>query len=221
MKSPLHQCIAAVFFIVALTCTGVNAMAQELPKVVIKTSLGQITVELYPEKAPKTVANFLRYVKSGYYNKTIFHRVINNFMIQGGGIDKQMNEKPSDKPIPSEAKMAFEQGLKNDIGTISMARLSDPNSAKAQFFINVADNDSLNYQALPEGDPVEFTLHGETKTLPRAKALIATAGYTPFGKVIEGMDVVEKIKAVPTDNAGMFRNVPTTPIIIESIKLIK
>ena len=191
------------------------------PKVNIKTSLGDIVVELYPEKAPKTVANFLQYVKSGHYNKTVFHRVIDNFMIQGGGYDAKLKEKSTRSPVPNEAKFAFEQGLKNEIGTIVMARTSDPHSARAQFFINVIDNIYLDYQTIPDGNPVEFILRGAIVKLSRREALMETAGYTPFGKVIEGMDVVSKIKAVKTDTQGTFQNVPVKPIVIESIKLLK
>ncbi len=198
-----------------------SAIAQELPKVNIKTSAGDIVLELYPEKAPKTVANFLRYVKKGHYNKTIFHRVIDNFMIQGGGMTAAMQEKPTDKPVQSEAKLAFEQELKNDIGTIAMARTSDPNSARAQFYINVNNNEFLNYQPIPDGDPVQVLKNGEPITLPRARAMIFAAGYTPFGKVIEGWDVVEKIKSTPTTDAGIHQNVPVKPITIISIKLLK
>lgn len=195
--------------------------AQELPKVNIKTSMGDIVLELYPEKAPKTVENFLRYVKKGHYNKTIFHRVIDNFMIQGGGLTATMQEKPTDKPVPSEAKQAFEKELKNDIGTIAMARTMDPNSARAQFYINVNNNDFLNYQALPEGDPVQIMKNGEPVTLPRSRAQVLAAGYTPFGKVIEGWDVVEKIKSTPTSEVSIHQNVPVKPIMIISIKLMK
>jgi len=168
--------------------------ADELPKVSIKTNMGEIVVELHSEAAPKTVDNFIKYVKTGQYKGTIFHRVIDNFMIQGGGYDKNMKEKPTGKPVASEAALALEKGLKNDIGTISMARTEDPNSATAQFFINVRDNDFLNHQPLPAGDPVEFNYRGTITKAPRKQALIATAGYTPFGKVIKGMDVVEKSK---------------------------
>ena len=206
-------------------CTGllINASvhAQELPKVNIKTSMGDIVLELYPEKAPKTVENFLRYVKKGHYNKTIFHRVIDNFMIQGGGMDSAMKEKATEKPVVSEAKMAFEQGLKNDMGTIAMARTADPHSARAQFYINVNNNDFLNYQALPDGDPVQVMKNGDPITLPRSRALVFAAGYTPFGKVIEGWEVVEKIKSTAVTDVSIYKNVPTKPITIISVKLIK
>lgn len=210
--------LGAASFLTLIACL---VQAQELPKVNIKTSMGDIVLELYPEKAPKTVENFLRYVKKGHYNKTIFHRVIDNFMIQGGGMDAAMREKPTDKPVVSEAKIAFEHDLKNDIGTIAMARTNDPNSARAQFYINVNNNDFLNYQPIPEGDPVQLMKNGEPITLPRSRALIFAAGYTPFGKVIEGWDVVEKIKSTPTSEVSIHQNVPVKMITIISIKQIK
>ncbi|MFZ6753230.1 peptidylprolyl isomerase [Undibacterium sp. Dicai25W] len=204
-----------------LSLSATQTFADELPKVSIKTNLGEIVVELYPEAAPKTVDNFIKYVKAGQYKGTIFHRVIDNFMIQGGGYDKNMKEKPTGKPIASEAALALEKGVKNDLGTIAMARTEDPNSATAQFFINVRDNDFLNHQPLPAGDPVEFNYRGNITKAPRKQALIATAGYTPFGKVIKGMDVVEKIKAVETSDSHMMQNVPKRDIIIESATVIK
>lgn len=198
MQLQRRRFIGMFFSTIALALSCTMASAEEaLPKVSLKTNLGEIVLELYPEAAPKTVANFLAYVKSGQYNGTIFHRVIDNFMIQGGGFDKKMNQKATKKPIELEAAYASEHGLKNDIGTIAMARTSDPNSAMAQFFINVKDNPFLNYQ--PEGNP----------------------GYTPFGKVIQGMDVVEKIKVVETTTIGPFQNVPTKEVVIESAKIIK
>lgn len=207
-------------FSLFLACS--YAHSQEHPVVEMKTSVGVILIELYPEKAPKTVQNFLKYVKSGHYNQTIFHRVIDNFMVQGGGFDKQLKEKPTaHPPIPLEAAVALEHELKNDLGTISMARTNVPNSAKAQFFINVNNNDFLNHQVLPEGDPVQFIKQGETVTAPRAQALLATAGYTPFGRVVKGMEVVEKIKIVETKAVGPFQNLPVEPIIVESVKLLK
>lgn len=177
-----------------LLIAGCASIAQaEPPRVSIKTSMGDIVVELNQEKAPKTVANFLQYVNAGFYSGTIFHRVINGFMIQGGGFDKNMNQKSATTRVENEAK----NGLKNDAYTIAMARTSDPHSASSQFFINVKDNDALNY---PGSDGW---------------------GYAVFGKVIKGMDVVDKIKSVPTTNTGMHGNVPVTPIVIESITLIK
>ncbi len=168
---------------------GNMARAQKShPLVKLETSLGDIIVELNPEKAPVTVANFLQYVKGGFYDGTIFHRVIPTFMIQGGGFDANMNEKPTKGPIKNEA----DNGLTNDRYTIAMARTADPNSATAQFFINVADNQPLNHTAK--------TMQGW--------------GYAVFGKVVKGQDVVDKIKAVPTATKGMFQNVPVTPVVI-------
>ena len=153
------------------------------------------TVELYPDKAPKTVDNFLRYVKDGHYRNTVFHRVIPGFMIQGGGFDKTFAQKPTRQPVENEAA----NGLRNDTGTIAMARTSDPHSATAQFFINVANNTFLNY----------------TSPDPRGY------GYTVFGKVIHGMDVAEKIAATPTGMRGPFpSDVPKSDIVIEDIKLV-
>ena len=162
------------------------------PQVELKTSLGAITLELYPDKAPKTVENFLGYVKSGHYNGTVFHRVIAGFMIQGGGFDTGFNEKPTRAPIPNEAT----NGLKNDTGTVAMARTGDPDSATAQFFINVVDNDGLNYPR-PDG-----------------------FGYAVFGKVVKGMDVVNRIAAVKTGPHPPYDDVPLTPVVIESAKLL-
>lgn len=165
---------------------------KSMSTVVFETSMGTIKIELDKEKAPKTVENFLGYVNSGHYNKTIFHRVIKGFMIQGGGMDENMKEKSTRAPIENEGK----NGLKNEIGTIAMARTSAPNSATAQFFINTANNDFLN--AGP-GNP----------------------GYAVFGKVVEGMDVVEKIGGVKTGNKGMHSDVPVTPVVIESAHIAK
>lgn len=162
------------------------------PVVQLKTSQGDIRVELYPEKAPKSVANFLDYVKAGQYNGTIFHRVIKGFMIQGGGYKTNFEEKPTRAPIPLESR----NGLKNLTGTIAMARTSDPNSATAQFFINHVDNAMLDYPS-PDG-----------------------AGYAVFGKVIQGMEVVDKIAKTPTGNRGPHQNVPLDPIVIQSVKII-
>ena len=165
--------------------------AAPLPKVKIETSMGDIVVELNPAKAPKTVSNFLYYVKSGFYNNTIFHRVINGFMIQGGGHTADMQEKAnSRKPVVNEAG----NGLKNDAYTIAMARTNDPDSATAQFFINVANNDFLNHKnETPSG-----------------------YGYAVFGKVIQGQDVVDRIKSVSTGSYGPYQDVPKTPVIIKS-----
>ncbi|MDY7788913.1 peptidylprolyl isomerase [Burkholderia ubonensis] len=162
------------------------------PVVQLKTSQGDIRVELYPEKAPKTVANFLDYVKAGQYNGTIFHRVIKGFMIQGGGYKANFDEKPTRAPIPLESR----NGLKNTLGTIAMARTSDPNSATAQFFINTVDNSGLDYPN-PDGN-----------------------GYAVFGKVVSGLDVVKKIEAVPTTARGPMRDVPEQAVLIESASVV-
>ena len=179
------------------TVFALSAMAQTpaAPKVHFQTSLGNFTLELYPDKAPKTVENFLQYVKDKQYNGTIFHRVISGFMVQGGGFDASMKEKATRAPIPNEAN----NGLRNDRGTIAMARTSVPDSATAQFFINTVDNGFLNYSApTPQG-----------------------WGYAVFGKVIAGMDTIDKIRAVPTGNNGMNQNVPLTPVTITAATLEK
>ncbi len=165
-----------------------------MPSVLLKTNHGDITLELDAAKAPKSVANFLAYVKSGHYDGTIFHRVIDNFMIQGGGMTASMKQKSTLDQIENEAN----NGLKNDRGTIAMARTSDPHSATAQFFINVNDNDFLNHTApTPQG-----------------------WGYAVFGKVSNGMDVVDKIKKVKTGNAGYHQDVPTEDVVIEKASVI-
>lgn len=158
----------------------------------MKTNIGNVVLELYPDKAPKTVENFLQYVADGFYKNTVFHRVIPNFMIQGGGFDTTLNQKPTRSPIQNEAA----NGLKNEVGTIAMARTSDPHSASAQFFINVANNGFLNYKA------------------PNQNGY----GYTVFGKVISGIDVVHKIASIPTGSGGPFSSdVPKSSVIIEDI----
>ena len=165
-----------------------------MPSVLLKTNHGDITLELDAVKAPKSVANFLAYVKSGHYDGTIFHRVIDNFMIQGGGMTAGMKQKSTLDQIENEAN----NGLKHDRGTIAMARTSDPHSATAQFFINVNDNDFLNHTApTPQG-----------------------WGYAVFGKVTNGMDVVDKIKKVKTGNAGYHQDVPTEDVVIEKASVI-
>ena len=163
------------------------------PHVALKTNMGEIVLELNQEKAPKSVANFLQYVKSGYYKGTIFHRVIDGFMIQGGGFDKNMKQKATRAPIQNEAQ----NGLQNVTYSIAMARTGDPHSATAQFFINVGNNGALDY---PGRDGF---------------------GYTVFGKVVSGMEVVDKIKAVPVADKGPHQNVPVTPVVIESATLLK
>ncbi|GAB2457871.1 peptidylprolyl isomerase [Comamonas humi] len=180
----------------ALAFTSVFALsvqAADKPEVKLSTSLGDIVVELEPQKAPKTVENFLQYVNEKFYDGTVFHRVINGFMVQGGGFSADMQQKPTRAAIPLEAS----NGLKNDTYTIAMARTSDPNSATAQFFINVNNNDMLNAPK-PDGH-----------------------GYAVFGKVVKGMDVVDKIKLVATGNRGPHQNVPTTPVVIQSATVVK
>lgn len=182
------------FLIVMLLMISTTLSAAP-PKIRINTNLGPIIVELYPEKAPKTVENFLNYVNEGFYNGTIFHRVIPNFMIQGGGFDQSLTQKPTKQPIENEAA----NGLKNEIGTIAMARTNQPHSATAQFFINVANNSFLNHTA----------------------PIIQGYGYTVFGKVTEGMEVVNKIATTLTGPKGMFASdVPKNTIVIESIELL-
>lgn len=166
----------------------------DMPVVQLDTTMGAITIELNEKAAPKTVANFLNYVNAGHYNGTIFHRVIPGFMVQGGGMDADMNEKKTNASIEIEA----DNGLKNDLGTIAMARTQDPNSATSQFFINVKDNDFLNHSGK--------SMQGW--------------GYTVFGKVTSGMDVVQKIEGVPTGRFGMHADVPKEPVIINSAKVI-
>jgi peptidyl-prolyl cis-trans isomerase A (cyclophilin A) len=178
--------------LMALTSTF-NVCAQTAPRVKFLTSLGEFTVEVYPDKAPKTVENFLQYVSDKQYDGTVFHRVMENFMVQGGGMTADMREKPTRAPIPLEAR----NGLRNDRGTIAMARTANPNSATAQFFINVVDNPGLNAPQ-PDGN-----------------------GYAVFGKVVSGMEVVDKIRVTPTGNKGMHQNVPVTPVTINSATLAK
>ncbi len=181
-----------LFLFVILYALHVNIHAA--PSVVFETTQGNFVVELYPDKAPKTVANFLQYVKDGFYENTIFHRVMNNFMIQGGGFERDLTEKSTREPIVNESN----NGLLNEPGTIAMARTMDPNSATAQFFVNLVDNQFLNYTG---PDPEQI-------------------GYCVFGKVTSGFDVVQKIGLVPTNFVGRFENVPTKPITIKSVKLL-
>ncbi len=162
------------------------------PVVEMKTNQGLLVIELYADKAPKTVENFLQYIKDGFYNGTVFHRVIDGFMIQGGGFEPGMKQKPTRAPIENEAK----NGLKNAAGTLAMARTQDPHSASAQFFINLVDNSPLDY---PSRDGW---------------------GYAVFGKVTQGLDIVQKIAKVKTGNAGFHQNVPVTPVLIESARLL-
>lgn len=181
------------FLCILLASTAVVAAnAAVNPRVELKTSQGTMVIELYPQQAPKSVANFLQYVKDGYYKDTIFHRVIDGFMIQGGGFTEKMVQKETRGTITNEAA----NGLKNEPGTLAMARTSDPHSASSQFFINLKHNEFLDY---PGRDGW---------------------GYAVFGKVVEGMDVVEKIAKMQTANSGMHQNVPITLAIILSAKLL-
>ena len=189
--------LALALGLMVLAATG---HAQDAPKVKIATNMGDIMVELYPDKAPKTVANFLQYVKDKHYNGTIFHRVIANFMIQGGGYDAQYKERATRPPVQHEGRQAMAAGLKNQAGYLAMARTNDPQSATAQFFINTVDNAFLDPTPIPEGDPVKrFEYQGRVyDNVPRANLLNAPQlfGYTVFGKVVSGMDVVQKIKEI-------------------------
>ena len=230
MITPINRRTAAF----SLTCVtfalafgGAASAAQDAPKVKFATTAGDIVVEVYPDKAPKTVENFLRYVKDKHYDGTIFHRVIDNFMIQGGGYDAKFTERSTRPPVQHEGREALAKGgSKNVVGTLAMARTSDPNSASAQFFINVKDNAFLDPVEIPPGDPVpRFEHRGRVyENVPRSQLLDAAQlyGYTVFGKVVSGMDVVNKIKTVPTGQAGPFpSDVPKTPVVIKSATIVK
>ena len=181
------------FFLLSVAAVPSGALAAD-PQVDVRTNVGTIRLELYPAKAPKTVENFLQYVKDGHYNGTVFHRVIDGFMVQGGGFDAGYKQKSTRDAIQNEAK----NGLKNDIGTVAMARTSAPHSASAQFFINLKDNDFLNAERAQDG-----------------------WGYAVFAKVVSGMDVVTKIAKTPTGSGGPFRSdVPKQPVVIESITVV-
>ena len=179
--------------LIALTLAG--TAAAEGPRVRLVTSMGEIVVELDAEKAPKSTENFLAYARDGFYDGTLFHRVISNFMIQGGGFDGEFNRKATRPSIPNEAQ----NGLGNARGTIAMARTSDPDSATAQFFINVVDNPNLDH----------------TAPTPRGW------GYAVFGRVVAGMEVVDAIRAVPTGRRGRYSDVPVTPVVIESAQIVE
>ena len=189
-RMPLLAKFLTVFC--GLTLTGA-VLAADAPKVSLKTNMGEIVLELDQEKAPKTVANFLQYVKSGFYKGTVFHRVIDGFMIQGGGFDEKMVQKKTSKPVQNEAN----NGLLNVNYSIAMARTADPHSATSQFFINVADNTPLDY---PGRDGF---------------------GYTVFGKVVAGQEVVDKIKAAVVDDVRGMQNVPVIPVVIQSASVVK
>jgi len=174
-----------------LFSSTIMAEENKNPRVEIQTSMGAITLELYLEKAPKTVANFLEYVDSGFYNDTIFHRVIDGFMIQGGGFTEDFTKKTTRPPILNEA----DNMLRNKVGTIAMARTNEPHSATSQFFINVANNTSLDFR----------------------EKTVRAWGYAVFGRVVRGMDIVKQIKSVTTGNKDMYQNVPVTPVVIKSV----
>jgi peptidyl-prolyl cis-trans isomerase A (cyclophilin A) len=179
-----------------LACAGVPTFAADAPHVKFSTTAGDIVVEVYPDKAPKTAENFLQYVRDKHYDGTVFHRVIDGFMIQGGGMDASLTEKKTRAPVAHEGRDAFAKGLKNETGTLAMARTADPNSATAQFFINVKNNAFLD----PQG---------------------SNPGYTVFGRVVGGMDVVNRIKGVQTGRSGMHGDVPVVPVVITSATLVK
>jgi cyclophilin family peptidyl-prolyl cis-trans isomerase len=187
---------AAAFILSAGLAFGAVA-ADKAPQVKFTTTMGDFVVEVYPDKAPKTVENFLAYVKAKHYDGLTFHRIIPTFMVQGGGYDTQWRQRPTRPPVQHEGATVMEKGgPKNTVGTIAMARTSEPNSATSQFFINVVDNGFL--------DPTP-----------------SNPGYVAFGKVVSGMDVVNKIKAVPTGPGGpMPKDVPTTPVVIQSATLV-
>ena len=195
MKAPFKPMkLFTQFFAASSIFLALAGSLQAATSVEFQTSQGSFTVELYPEKAPKTVANFVQYVKDGFYDNTIFHRVINRFMIQGGGFERDLSEKNTRAPIVNESN----NGLLNELGTIAMARTADPDSATAQFFVNLGDNQFLNY------------------TSPDPEAI----GYCVFGKVTSGLDVMQKIGLSATGNMGRHSDVPVKPITIKSAKLI-
>ena len=193
MSHKIYGTLAMVAMVCALN--GCEKKAVENPRVVLETSSGKIIIELQPERAPETVKNFLAYVDAEFYNDTVFHRVIPNFMIQGGGFTADMDSKPTQTPIKNEA----DNGLKNERGTIAMARTADPDSATAQFFINTVNNEFLDHRSK---DPQGW-------------------GYAVFGKVIEGMEVVDAISGVKTETRGVFRDVPSEPVVIRNAKRLK
>ncbi|MYM24974.1 peptidyl-prolyl cis-trans isomerase [Duganella sp. FT135W] len=177
-----------------LSLSAAVLAAPTVQQVELKTTMGDIVVELNHEKAPKSVDNFISYVKSGFYKGTIFHRVIDGFMIQGGGYDEKLKGKPTSKPVPIESK----NGLSNVKYSLAMARMGDPNSATSQWFINVEDNTPLDFPG-PDG----------------------SGGYTVFGKVVKGFETVDKIKAVLVDDKGIFQNIPVIPIVVKSATILK
>jgi peptidyl-prolyl cis-trans isomerase A (cyclophilin A) len=194
LNRTIRQLAVAGFVALAAASVSAQDKAAAAPRVLLATSAGDITLQLDPEKAPKTVANFLEYVKSGHYDGTVFHRVMDGFMIQGGGFTPDMAQKPTRAPIPLESR----NGLKNERGSVAMARTSVPDSATAQFFINVVDNAMLDQANSRDGQ-----------------------GYAVFGKVVGGMDVVDKIRKVETGSRGGHQNVPVSPVVIRSATIVK
>ena len=221
LVAPLFACT-----LMALAGPAAAQSTQSTAKVRFITTEGDFIVEVYPDKAPKTVENFLHYVKDKHYDGTVFHRVISNFMVQGGGYDAAYAEKKTRPPVVHEGREALAKGGdRNVVGTVAMARTNDPNSASSQFFINVKDNEFLNPTIVPPGDPVpEFTYQGKVyKNVPRAQLLGTSElyGYTVFGKVVSGMDVINKIKAMPTGAGGPFpSDVPKTPVLVKSASIV-
>lgn len=186
-------CLALIILVGAQSAAAADQAAVN-PRVVVETSKGRIVIELFPQKAPATVQNFLAYVDAGFYTGTVFHRVIPNFMIQGGGLTADMQKKPTEKPVANEA----DNGLKNTRGSVAMARTSEPHSATNQFFINTADNEFLNHRGkTPQG-----------------------WGYAVFGRIAEGMSVVDAISGVKTGSSGMFQDVPVEPVVIEKVQRV-
>jgi len=196
--------------------SAASAALGEKPRVEMKTSLGMIVIELDPTAAPKSVANFLEYVKSGFYEGTVYHRIIKDFMAQGGGFDKAMKQKETRAAILNEGEAAEKAGLKNVRGTISMARTGDPHSATAQFYINYKDNAMLDASTAKNNVPAPCKVDSPP---PQCKQY--GWGYTAFGRVVQGMDIVDKMAEVPTGAGGMFpSDVPQTQIVIEKVTLI-
>jgi len=210
LLQPLVVVVALVFGAAsAQTPAGKGATPA---RVILSTSEGDITLELDAQRAPKTVANFVQYARDGHYDGTVFHRVIDNFMIQGGGFTPDMKQKSTRAAIPLESR----NGLKNDRGTVAMARTGDPDSATAQFFINVGNNnDFLNHRKYEKETTVE-TKSG-SRVIPAGTVV---DGYAVFGRVVSGMDVVDKIRAVPTQSQGGHQNVPVKPVVIHSAKVL-
>jgi cyclophilin family peptidyl-prolyl cis-trans isomerase len=212
LKKYVAQCVTvgSLLLVTSVAC------AQDKPRVEMKTSLGTIVMELDPAAAPKSVANFLDYAKSGFYEGTIYHRVIKNFMAQGGGFDKAMKQKATKAPVTNEGEAAENAGLKNDRGTIAMARTNDPHSATAQFFINLKDNAFLNASMAKNNVPPQC----KTET-PPPQCKNYGWGYTAFGRVVSGMDIVDKMAEAPTGSSGQFpSDVPQTQIVIEKVTLL-